>query len=99
MVMTQSAKLGLVRLAYSAMLLTVPSPADQAFWANQIADDGSNVDAILAAMEASAGPTSIRAQMAQLLADVQAGSFPGGSGTVAAHTHPVSTTGTTGPAA
>src|SRR5262249_18731289 len=65
---TGQEKLAFVRLAYSAFLWRVPSPSEHTGWAAQIADDGSNLDPIMAAIEDAPEADAIKALRVKLLA-------------------------------
>lgn len=82
-VVTQELKLALVRLAYAAFLFgRAPSSDDEAGWANQIADDLSNLEIVLAGIQASPEATEDRVLYAQLREWAQSGGTP-------KHTHPI----------
>jgi hypothetical protein len=76
----QSEKLAFVRLAYNTFLWRVPSADEETSQAAGIADDGSNLDAVLAAIEDSPEGDSIKALRTNLLKYANANSFPGQPG-------------------
>jgi GH25 family lysozyme M1 (1,4-beta-N-acetylmuramidase) len=77
---TQSEKLAWARMAYNAFLWRVPSTQEQSDWANQILDDGSNVDAVMAAIEDSVEGQSVQHAKAKLLGYIAVNAFPGQPG-------------------
>lgn len=91
---TGSEKLAFVRLGYNAFLWRVPSQGEETQWAGSIADDGSNLDVVLAQIEDSAEGNAVKDARTKLLQYVAGNAFPGGPGAVVPHTHPF--TGTTG---
>lgn len=77
---TGNEKLAFVRLAYGAFLWRVPSPDEQSSWAAQIADDGSNLDAIMANIEDSSEGDQLKTLRSNLLTWAAARAFPGQPG-------------------
>ena len=91
---TLNEKQAFVRLAYSAFLWHPPATADRDYWVGQLADDGSNLDAILATIEDSTEGNQLKALRARLLAWALTGSAPPAGAATATHTHPQTVTHT-----
>lgn len=78
--MTVSEKFAWVRMAYASFLWRVPSVDDINTWAGAIADDRSNLDAILTQIEDSDEGRWIQAKRGDLLNYANARVFPGSQG-------------------
>jgi len=61
-------KSALVRLAFAAALLREPTPAELANWAGNIADDLSNLDAIIGQILDAPEAKAIRATLSTMIA-------------------------------
>lgn len=91
-------KRGFVRLSYLAGLGREPESGEVLDgWANSIADDGSNLDAVMTNITDGAEGVGYRAKLAKAIADVEAGGTPGPPGPAGAQ-GPAGPAGPPGPA-
>ena len=92
-------KLGLAKTAIKAAYGRWPSEQEEFDFANTLNDDGSNYNALCDQLQVNAGnPDGLRLQNTTLADEVDALKQPATSPVLAPHTHPVTTSGSSGPA-